>query len=112
MARNNKARPIETEECLLCRESPAQNRRAFVTHVGRHLEEMALVVLPRDTEDDSEGLSDLSSEGSDAMEQFVSFDGAMKHCPELFPSESELGEHVLSKHTLPFTASFPRDMEM
>ena len=83
IARNKKARPIENEECLLCRESPAQNRRAFITHVGRHMEEMALVVLPRDTEDDSEGLSDLSSQGSDATEQLVSrkdiqVDGEMK----------------------------------
>ena len=125
MARNNKARPIETEECLLCRETPAQNRRAFITHVGRHLEELALVVLPRDTEDDSDGLSDLSSQGSDAIEQIVSrkdiqVDGEMKqlkstrkntpcpHCPKLFPSESKLRAHVLSYHTRPFTCIFQR----
>ncbi|KAM0802914.1 hypothetical protein BDR22DRAFT_887245 [Usnea florida] len=126
MARDNKARPIETEECLLCREAPAQNRRAFITHVGRHLEEMALVVLPRGTEDDdSEGLSDLSSQGFDALEQFVSgkdiqVDGEMKqpestrkdthcpHCPRFFPSESELRAHVLSEHALPFTCIFRR----
>ena len=126
MARNNKARPIETEECLLCRETPAQNRRAFITHVGRHLEEMALVVLPRDTEDDSERLSDLSSQGSDAIEQSVSrkriqFDREMSqlestpkkipcpHCRILFPSESKLGEHVLSAHTMRFTCTFQRN---
>ena len=124
MARNNKARPIENEKCLLCQETPAQNRRAFITHVGRHLEEMALVVLPRDTEDDSAGLSDLSSQGSDAIKHFVSrkdiqVDGEMKqlgsmhfvrcpHCPSLFPSNSTFKRHLLSAHTRPFTCIFQR----
>lgn len=125
MARNSKARPIETEECLLCREWPAKSRRAFIKHVGRHMEEMALVALPRDTEDDSEGRSDLSSQDSDAIEHFVSqkdiqVHGEMKelestrnpthcpHCPRLLISGSTLRKHVLSTHKREFPCTFER----
>ena len=111
MARNRKARPIETEECRLCRESPAQNRRAFIKHVGRHLEEMALVALPRDTEDDTEVLSDPLGQGSDATEHFVSqkdiqVDGEMKElknipcpsCSKSYHNLSNFSRHMREKH--------------
>ena len=50
-------RPIETEECPLCRIVVGKQRRAFVKHIGRHMEEIALMALPRDTEEDSDGSS-------------------------------------------------------
>ena len=66
-AQSSNARPIETEEYLLCRDTPAQSCRTFIKHVGHHMEEMALFALPRDSEDDSEGLSDVSSQNSNAV---------------------------------------------
>lgn len=53
-------RPIETEECPLCRIVLGKQRRAFVKHIGRHMEEIALMALPRDTEEDSDDSSSLS----------------------------------------------------
>ncbi len=46
-------RPVEAEECPLCRVVLGKPRRAFVDHVGRHMEEIALMALPRNTEEDS-----------------------------------------------------------
>ena len=39
-------RKIEEEECNLCQQSEFKDRRSFVTHVSRHLEQVALVSLP------------------------------------------------------------------
>lgn len=61
IAYQTKPRPIETEECPLCRIVLGKPRRAFVKHVGRHMEEIALMALPRNTEEDS----DESSIGTD-----------------------------------------------
>lgn len=47
-------RPVETEECPLCRIVLGKPCRAFVTHIARHMEEIALMALPRSTEDDSD----------------------------------------------------------
>ena len=47
-------RPIEAEECPLCRIVVGKPRRVFVKHVGRHMEEVALMALPRSTEEDSD----------------------------------------------------------
>ena len=47
-------RPMETEECPLCRIVLGKSRRAFVTHIARHMEEIALMALPRSTEEDSD----------------------------------------------------------
>ena len=47
------SRPVESEECPLCRVVLGKSRRAFVKHVGRHMEEIALVALPRENLEDS-----------------------------------------------------------
>lgn len=41
----------------MCKIIPGTTRRAFSTHVGRHMEQIALAVLPRETEDDLDGSS-------------------------------------------------------
>lgn len=63
IAYQTQPRPIETEECPLCRIVLGKPRRAFVKHVGRHMEEIALMALPRNTEADS----DESSIGTDQI---------------------------------------------
>ena len=51
-------RPPETEECPLCRVVLGKPRRTFVKHVARHMEEIALMALPRNIEEDSDRSSD------------------------------------------------------
>ncbi|KIW97567.1 uncharacterized protein Z519_01151 [Cladophialophora bantiana CBS 173.52] len=56
-AKNVQARPIEGEQCTLCRKADWQTQRAFVKHLGKHLEDIALLALPLgdDSEDETEG---------------------------------------------------------
>ena len=54
MAYKTEATRVEDDECPLCRIVVGRPRRAFVKHVGRHMEEIALMALPRDVEEDSE----------------------------------------------------------
>lgn len=54
MAYTTQAKPAQDEECPLCLVILGKPRRAFVKHVGRHMEEIALVALPRDDSEESE----------------------------------------------------------
>ncbi|KAH8747795.1 hypothetical protein BGZ57DRAFT_835767, partial [Hyaloscypha finlandica] len=47
--------------CPLCLCVPGKSRRNFVTHVGKHMESVALAVLPRENGSDSESDSDIGS---------------------------------------------------
>ena len=69
-ARRKMPRPTETEECPLCRVVVGKPRRLFIKHVARHMEDIALMVLPRDTEDDSEegSISTVHAEGEGILE--------------------------------------------
>lgn len=65
--------PVEHERCPFCHITRLSSR-AFEQHVGRHLEEMALMAVPRTMEDESEPESDSSlasvhgkGSGSDAL---------------------------------------------
>ncbi|KIW23483.1 uncharacterized protein PV07_11677 [Cladophialophora immunda] len=51
-AKNVQARPIEGEQCPLCRRADWSTQRAFVKHLGKHFEDIALLALPLG--DDSE----------------------------------------------------------
>ena len=55
MAYKPQSRPIESEECPFCRNLLVKTRRAFVKHVGRHMEEIALMTLPRGNPEGSDG---------------------------------------------------------
>ena len=44
----------EEEECLLCRVVLGKPHRAFVKHVCRHMEDIALMALPTNAEEDSD----------------------------------------------------------
>ncbi len=85
-------RSIEAEECPLCRVVLGKPRRAFIKHVGRHMEEIALMALPRNTEEDSGESSigtDHPSLGSQKAEM-LAVDGATipKHMPTLTTSSA------------------------
>ena len=55
----------EDNLCPFCSESPGTKSRAFAMHVGRHMEEVALSVLPRDSEfEDDQGSAGSSIDSS------------------------------------------------
>lgn len=64
MAYKARAKPIEDEPCPLCQVVPGKSRREFVKHVGQHMEEIALMALPRDDCEESE--ADSTSTKSDS----------------------------------------------
>jgi hypothetical protein len=57
-AKQSTPEPIASQRCPLCQVEGWGSQRSFVTHVGRHLEEIALSALPRDVDSDSEAESD------------------------------------------------------
>ena len=73
VARSARYSSIEKEECPLCRVIVGKPRRLFVKHVGRHMEEIALMALPRDADDESnEGSSNTSDISPSRTEPQVS----------------------------------------
>ena len=54
IAYETRPRPIENEECPLCRIVLGKPRRAFIKHIGRHMEEIALMALPPSGAEDSD----------------------------------------------------------
>ena len=63
-AKKRKKNSVEQEVCPLCLACPGASRREFTTHVGRHMEEIALMALPRETDEGSDSSSSLGSENS------------------------------------------------
>lgn len=67
----------EDNECPFCLEKPGNKSRAFAMHVGRHMEEVALAVLPRDSEfEDDQGSAGSSIESSSLKDKA---DDVLKH---------------------------------
>ena len=64
MAYHAESRPSEKRKYPFCRSFLGRTRRAFVNHVGSHMEEIALIALPRDRLGDSKDKSVISREGS------------------------------------------------
>ncbi|KAL2071260.1 hypothetical protein VTL71DRAFT_12495 [Oculimacula yallundae] len=57
---------IESLSCPLCLEVPGKSQRHFATHVGKHMEGIALAALPRDA--DSSDTESITSDMSDASD--------------------------------------------
>ncbi|KAG4432689.1 hypothetical protein IFR05_011838 [Cadophora sp. M221] len=58
--------PIESLSCPLCLEIPGKSQRHFATHVGKHMEGIALAALPRDEEStDTESIASYMSDAID-----------------------------------------------
>ena len=72
MAYKTEATRVEDDECPLCRTVVGKPRRAFVKHVARHMEEIALMALPRNVEEDSEEGS-VSTDRTSLEESRISF---------------------------------------
>jgi hypothetical protein len=56
-------KPLDSVDCRLCQRHGFANHREYSTHVGRHLEEIALVTLPPIADSDDEDEDDADSEG-------------------------------------------------
>ena len=98
---------IESEQCYLCKNYKATNKRDFITHVGRHLEDVALLVIPRAQYDDeaddtdSEDLASLAAKAdsshtasnTDAEDRIIPqgvdvSDNVLKYAVSISPSDS------------------------
>lgn len=58
---------VEDTACPFCRENLGNSNRTFAMHVARHMEEIALAVLPRDYDSDNEHGSVESDQSLPAM---------------------------------------------
>lgn len=54
LAENSRQMDAMDMSCPMCLEKPGPNRRAFVTHVGEHMEQLALAALTKGVSDESE----------------------------------------------------------
>ena len=93
-------RSISEEQCPLCHHDHFENRKAFATHVGRYLEEIALVSLPASSEDDDdEEEEDASSMELDAEAatsyDFKEYEKSIKSIP-LMPRSTDFEKSLLA----------------
>ncbi|KAL9607427.1 MAG: hypothetical protein Q9167_007662, partial [Letrouitia subvulpina] len=65
IALDRQEKPAEKEECPLCRLVLGCSKRAFVKHVGRHMEQIALMALPRETEESETNNSDATDDSKE-----------------------------------------------
>ena len=75
IASEQQSRSVEGEECPLCQNMCGKSRRTFTKHVGQHMEEIALITLPRsteDSEDDSDIVSTNANSSSDISDPLKS----------------------------------------
>ena len=104
MACKIRPKPAEEESCPLCGIVLGKPRRAFVKHVGRHMEEIALMALPRDIDELSETSSVISNTGNTSQsttQASTSFtaDFPCPHCPEIHYRQREVHRHIIERHT-------------
>ncbi|KAI9729829.1 MAG: hypothetical protein M1834_006577 [Cirrosporium novae-zelandiae] len=59
-AKREPTKPASSLKCPLCLKNPGPTERAFKTHLGRHMEEIALATLPQEMNSDVEYSSDSS----------------------------------------------------
>ena len=63
---------LADQRCPLCLVPADMSRRAFTTHVSKHMEQIALAALPRNVEPDSETESDVETSSGHASPRFPS----------------------------------------
>ena len=67
-------KPVAERQCPLCQRGSWESYRTYFTHVGKHLEEIALASLPRDVEDnDGEDTDERSADGSSDIELYPQY---------------------------------------
>ena len=65
----------EHEQCPLCCSMPGGSRRVFVNHVARHMEQIALLALPRATEESDD---EAERDGSESLADTISTSDGQK----------------------------------
>ena len=60
-----RSKPTEEKRCPFCRVLLGKSRSTYVKHVSRHMEDIALMALPRNAEEDSETSSSDTNHTSD-----------------------------------------------
>ena len=91
-------KPVQEEKCLLCDKYPSSTRRALVAHIGKHMEEVAMMALPKDHVDDSghssesdDGNNDIDYQSKDATGPSIcKYSG----CTCTFDNEQDLRAHI------------------
>ncbi|KAL5314231.1 hypothetical protein ACEPPN_018656 [Leptodophora sp. 'Broadleaf-Isolate-01'] len=73
-ARRVVARNVSLETCPFCLTSPAQTQKGFVSHVGRHQQEISLAALPNlernsDQEDSDDDIDHNENDDDDAEDE-------------------------------------------
>lgn len=53
--------PVNSQPCPLCLKDGWSSYHSYFSHIGRHLEEIALVVLPRDVDEEESDLESCAS---------------------------------------------------
>ena len=88
-------KPVEEEKCFLCDKYPSNTRRALISHIGKHMEEVAMMALPKDHMDDSEhssesddGNFDIDDQSNDTHRKI----DAVKHKQSMIDSTGTLGD--------------------
>ena len=98
MAYKVRARPTENEECPLCQVVVGKPRREFVKHVGRHMEEIALMALPQDNGVGSEAHStSTESESSPSPKQQKLIQAHHVNTPEELPLDFRTKPYSINK---------------
>jgi ankyrin repeat protein len=81
-AEKEKPKDLSNTSCPLCLVIPGGTRRSFMTHVGKHMEEIALAALPREPDSDDEcNSADEHDRDSGFGPQSASADGGYRKSP-------------------------------
>ena len=108
--------PIDEQKCFLCNTQPSISKRALIAHIGKHMEEIALMALPRNDEDETGTASDSNDDIKRSDKHLVSsvkdVHDKSSHdvkrsyicmfarygCPSSFSSKTTWKRHVSSQH--------------
>jgi hypothetical protein len=105
-AKKSVLKPLSDQACPLCYKKSWTLQRDFVTHLGRHLEEIALSSLPRDAGSESDSNSGSDTDDTNAVSRpyfeahkFETSWGVIKPGPVLNRTQEEL-QRMIREFTL------------
>ncbi|KAL8820845.1 MAG: hypothetical protein Q9191_007430, partial [Dirinaria sp. TL-2023a] len=111
-ARRKRPRPIDKERCCLCNEDLGTDRD-IRTHVGKHMEEIALMALPKEPEESSDDSSNSDTEASRVSElaqekppSNLKYECPVTGCKQLFLTQLEKNDHALTHYQRPIVCNF------
>lgn len=98
-----KQQPFSDERCFLCKEELAKSERNIRTYVGRHMEEIALMALPKEYQEDSDAPADSDDDASAEMQgkagpSELEFKCPFRNCELGYCSKWKLDSHILTHY--------------